>query len=123
MSIIKNKSEIGGSELREQAIDIIESGISSVLPDALMDQVVRYDKNFNSLIVQTNSFNMLRGRIFVVGGGKAAGAMAKKLEEIINPKNITFGVVNSVNKAKTKVIRVNKAGFPIPDKKGLKGVE
>ncbi|MCK5211806.1 DUF4147 domain-containing protein [Candidatus Parcubacteria bacterium] len=123
MSIIKNKSEIGGGELRDQAIDIIEFGIKSVLPEVLMDEVVRYDKNFNSLNVRTSSFNMLRGRIFVVGGGKAAGAMAKKLEEIIGAKHITFGLVNSVSKVKTKVIKVNKAGFPIPDKKGLKGVE
>ncbi len=63
------------------------------------------------MIVQTNSFNMLRGRMFVVGGGKAAGAMAEELESIIGPKNITCGIVNSVVKAKTKVIRVNKAGL------------
>lgn len=123
MNIIKNKSEISGSKLRAKAIDIIEFGINSVLPEVLMDETVRYDKNFNSLVVQTNTFNMLRGRIFVVGGGKATGAMAKKLEAIINAENITAGVVNSIDKCKTEIIKVNKAGHPIPDKNGVKGVE
>lgn len=122
MSIIKNKSEIKGSELRSKAIDIIEFGISSVLPSVLMDKAVRYNKDFNSLIVQINTFDMLRGRIFVIGGGKAAGVMAKKLEEIIGARNITAGIVNSVDKCKTEIIKVNKAGHPIPDKKGVKGV-
>ncbi|MCK5511150.1 DUF4147 domain-containing protein [Candidatus Parcubacteria bacterium] len=124
MQIIKNKQEISGSEARKQVIQLIEAGIKAVQPENLMKKAVRYGKEFNSLIINNNEFNLLTGRIFVVGGGKAVGKMAEIFEKIVGEENITAGIVNSIEKNKnTKKIKVIKAGHPLPDRAGLKGVE
>jgi glycerate 2-kinase len=124
MDIIKNKKELATSKLRRDTVDMLEAGISGVRPAVLMGQSITYSNDFNAITVNTNEFTMLRGRIFVVGGGKGAGEMALALENIIGPKYITDGVVNSISsRYKTKVIKVNKAGHPLPDRRGVKGVE
>ena len=124
MPIIKNKQKISGSKARKQVIRLIEAGIKAVQAENLMKKAVRYGKEFNSLIINNNEFNLLSGRIFVVGGGKAAGKMAEVFEKIVGEKNIVAGIVNSIEKNKnTKKIKVIKAGHPLPDRAGLKGVK
>lgn len=124
MKIIKNKPKISGSRERKQVIQLIEAGIEAARPENLMKKAVRYGKEFNSLIINNNEFNLLSGRIFVIGGGKATGKMAEIFENIVGAENITAGIVNSIEKNKnTKKIKVIKAGHPLPDRAGLKGVE
>ena len=124
MPIIKNKQEISDSKARKQVIQLIEAGIKAVQPENLMKKAVRYGKEFNSLIINNNEFNLLTGRIFVVGGGKAVGKMAEIFEKIVGEKNITAGIVNSIEKNKSiKKIKVIKAGHPLPDRAGLKGAQ
>ena len=124
MPIIKNKPKISNSKARKQAIQLIEAGIKVVQSENLMKKAVRYGKEFNSLIINNNEFNLLTGRIFVVGGGKAAGKMAEIFEKIVGEENITAGIVNSIEKNKNiNKIKVIKAGHPLPDRVGLKGVK
>ncbi|MCK4539979.1 DUF4147 domain-containing protein [Candidatus Parcubacteria bacterium] len=124
MPIIKNKQEISGSKARKQAVRLIEAGIKAVQAENLMKKAVRYGKEFNSLIINNNEFDLLTGRIFVIGGGKAAGKMAEIFEKIVGENNIAAGIVNSIEKNKNiKKIKVIKAGHPLPDRAGLKGVE
>jgi len=124
MEIIKNQKEIGSTESRKQALEIIEAGIMAVNPEALVKDSVMYNSNLNSVIINNNAFDIISGRIFVIGGGKASGAMAEALEEIIGPSNITAGIVNSDGeKYKLEKIKTIKAGHPLPDKSGIKGVE
>lgn len=124
MEFIKNKKELNISELRSNTIDIIESGLNAIDPFELMKSALRYSEKFNCLIVQNVEFNIISGRIFVVGGGKAAGRMAEALEEVVGVKNITAGTVNALEKnKKLKIIKVVKAGHPLPNKAGIKGVE
>jgi len=63
-------------------------------------------------------------RVFVVGAGKASGAMAEAVEEILGDR-IIDGLVNvqkgTAQSFRTKRIRLNEAGHPIPDEGGLKG--
>ncbi|RLC37158.1 glycerate kinase [Candidatus Falkowbacteria bacterium] len=124
MEIIKNKKEIGSTESRKQTLEIIEAGIKSVNPKTLIKDSVMYDSNLNSVIINNNAFDIISGRIFVIGGGKASGAMAEALEEIIGADNITAGVINSDDeKYKLEKIKIIKAGHPLPDRNGVKGVE
>lgn len=59
-------------------------------------------------------------RILVVGAGKASGAMALALEEVIGDR-ITDGlvIVKDGHTAPTRRIRLVEAGHPIPDARGL----
>ena len=120
----KNYKNIAISEERKKVLEIIEEGIKSVNPYLLVKKSLRYNEDFNSVVVNNNSFDLLRGRIFVIGAGKAAGMMAEMVEEIIGAENITAGIVNSIpHKYKTKKIKINVAGHPLPDEEGMAGAK
>ena len=123
--IIKNKHELSITDLRKQALDIMEAGINRVLPPVVMKSAVLYDSVQRILTVNDYAYH-LKGRIFVVGGGKASGLMAETLESIISPENISAGVVTCNCKSsdyKTSKIRIMQAGHPVPDQRGLDGVK
>lgn len=62
--------------------------------------------------------------IYVIGGGKAGGSMAKATEEILDDR-LTAGVINTKYGylAKTEIVRVNEAGHPIPDAAAVQGAK
>ncbi|MEA3398310.1 MAG: DUF4147 domain-containing protein [Patescibacteria group bacterium] len=124
MRIIKNYNQLATSKARKNVLNIIEAGIKKVHPHNLIEIAIQYNETFNSVTVQNNTYDIIKGRIFVIGGGKASGFMAEKLEEIIGAKNITVGVVNCTkDDYQTEKIKIIKASHPLPDKKGVKGVE
>ncbi len=61
-------------------------------------------------------------RIFVAGTGKASAAMAVNLEKILGTR-ITRGLINVKygHSQRLKRIRVQEAGHPLPDERGLEG--
>lgn len=121
--IIKNRDSISTTKLREQAIEIIEAGINAVLPSTIMKTLVNYDQNKKILTINNEPYN-IKGRIFVVGGGKASGLMAEMLEKIIGSETIEEGVVNcKTTDYNTNKIRIIEAPHPIPDERGVNGVK
>lgn len=63
-------------------------------------------------------------RVFVIGGGKASGAMALALEKLLG-RWITAGVVNVPDYQRTiacKRIRLHPASHPVPNSNGVSGV-
>jgi glycerate 2-kinase len=121
--IIKNSEELVTSGQRAAAIEIIEAGIRRVLPSSLIRKSVKYDRSKKGLSVNGHQYGLSKGRIFVVGGGKASGAMAVELEKIIGPQSITAGIVNCKSAEHgTKKIKVVQAGHPVPDAAGVDGV-
>lgn len=118
-----NYKEIATTPDRAKALEIIGSGIKSVFPRPLVREVLGFDDNFNSVMVKQDVFDLLTGRIFIIGGGKAAGFMAEELEAIIPPERITAGLVNCTETDyKTAKIKINKASHPLPDSSGVRGV-
>ncbi len=122
--IIKNRDELATTELRHQALAIIEAGIERVLPGNIMRSALSYDPITKSFQVNKATYQVANGRTFVVGGGKASGLMTEALEEIVGLKDISTGIVNCKGGAyRTKKLKVIKAGHPIPDRRGLNGVK
>jgi hydroxypyruvate reductase/glycerate 2-kinase len=123
--IIKNRDELDTSLLRTQALDIIEAGISRVLPPEIMRSALRYGKITDILTINGDSYNLKEGRLFVVGGGKASGLMAEVLESIIPADRITAGIINCKKGSgsySTEKIEIIEAGHPVPDSNGINGV-
>ncbi len=121
--IIKNRNEIETSELRRQALDIAEAAVERVLPSKIMRVSVAYYPVPKSIRITGDSYDLSRGRLFVVGGGKASGLMAETLEAIVGSENIEAGIVNCKSGGyQTKKIKVIEAGHPIPDERGRRGV-
>lgn len=122
--IIKNRTELTTTELRKRALDIIEASIERVLPQNIMKNALNYNTASRILTINNATYNLSRGRIFIIGGGKASGMMAETLEGIIPPEHITTGIVNCKGgDYKTGKIKVLTAGHPIPDYRGVEGVK
>ncbi len=120
--LIKNRDILATTELRTHALDIIEAGINSVLPTTIMKSAIHYDPAKKELTVNDNLY-YIKGRIFVIGGGKPSGLMAETLEKIIGPENITDGYVNCTTvDYSTSKIHIMKASHPVPDQDGVNGV-
>lgn len=121
--IIKNREDLISSSLRARAVELIEAGIKSVMPAELIQSAIKFNHRTNKLTVMGHSYNTARHRIFVIGGGKASGQMAEELEKIVGPANIVDGVVNCKSTGnKTEKIKLVKAGHPLPDEAGVRGV-
>jgi len=122
--IIKNKNELSITALRKQALEIVEAGISRVLPSTVMKYSLKIAPSKKILSIKDKDYDISKGRIFVIGGGKASGLMAQTLEEIIGPGNITSGIVNCNSKNyQTNKIKIIEASHPTPDRRGVWGVE
>ena len=122
--MVKNRDELATTELRRQALAIIEAGIERVLPETIMRTALSYDPISKSLRVKNATYHVANGRIFVIGGGKASGLMAEALEDTTGADNIFTGIVNCKGGAyRTKKIKIIKAGHPIPNTRGLNGVK
>jgi glycerate-2-kinase len=108
---------------REAVLKILNSALSAVDPGTAVRNHIR--RVGSLLVIDDLTLNLDRfQRIFVVGGGKASGAMAEALEDIIGDK-LTEGFVNVLRNTKsgfkTCKILLNEAGHPIPDEDGVKG--
>lgn len=121
--IIKNREDLISSNLRARAVELIEAGIKSVMPAELIRSAIKFNHRTKKLTVMGNSYATARHRIFVIGGGKASGQMAEELEKIVDPANIVDGVVNCKSTGyNTEKIKLIKAGHPLPDEAGVRGV-
>jgi glycerate-2-kinase len=94
-TIIHNRQELETSPMRRQVLDIIEAGISRVLPANVMSTSVQYESKSRTLTILGNRFDLSVGRTFVIGGGKASGLMAVALEDILGPDTVTAGIVTT----------------------------
>jgi len=128
--LIKNYEElinVARNEKDKQARKIILDCINAALEAVDPRQAVKRNVTLrnNTLIIKDLKFNLDEyENIYVIGGGKASGAMAEAVEEILGDR-IKEGLVNVLkgteNKFKTKRIKLNGATHPIPGEEGMKG--
>ncbi len=107
--------------LRRDARRIFERAIGAVNPCNILSKSISLQRNL--LKVGKRSYALCRfDRIFVAGAGKASAAMAANLEKILGSR-IDGGIVNVKygHGRKLRYIRVQEAGHPLPDEKGLCG--
>lgn len=117
-------------KLRIVLIDALERALDAVKPKILITRAVVIDKN--QLKIHNLSLDLTKfRRCIIIGGGKASGAMAVELENIlISYGKIPFnGIINIPkgleldNKYFSGRIKLNFASHPIPDDAGINGVK
>jgi len=128
MTKITNKNQLikkGNTELirkaRTLALESLEHALNAADPKQMIKSKLSL-KNSN-LRVNGHSFDLKNFRnIYVIGGGKAASAMAEALEEKLG-NHITTGIVNVPHgsKQKTRIIKLHGASHPLPDNAGTAG--
>jgi glycerate 2-kinase len=99
--------------LRQDARKILTAALAAADPTGAVEQALRARKDLGSY-----------ERIFVVGGGKASGTMAKAVERYLGDR-IATGCVNvkDGDVAKTGRIELHLCGHPVPDERGVHGAK
>ncbi|MBI4267029.1 MAG: DUF4147 domain-containing protein [Chloroflexi bacterium] len=123
--IIKNRRTLATTGLRRHILDIIEAGIARVLPPAIIASAVTYDPTRRRLTLGGYTYDLDRGRLFVIGGGKASGFMAEAFERIVPPGGIVAGIVTckaDSHRHRTQKLEIAEAGHPLPDQRGVSAV-
>ncbi len=89
------------------------AALAAADPTAAVEQVLRARTDFDRY-----------ARIFVVGAGKAAGTMARAVEQFLSGR-ITAGCVNvkEGDTARTRLIELRPCGHPVPDERGFNGAK
>ncbi|MFQ6001697.1 MAG: glycerate kinase [Anaerolineae bacterium] len=106
-------------ERRERALTILGAALASVDPVVAVRRYLSLEGD--CLYVSGRAYDLSRFRhIYAVGAGKASGAMAQALEEILGER-LTSGLVNVKYGylAPTQRVRLQEAGHPLPDEEGL----
>lgn len=121
--LIRNYPELAINPRRALALDIVTAGIERVLPERIMQAAVAYDASRRELSIGDTGYSHKHGRLFVIGGGKAAGRMAQAFERIAGAAYISGGTVNCKDGGyDTRAVSVIEAGHPVPDEAGSAGV-
>lgn len=115
--LIKNYNELGTTELRRNALDIIESGIEAILTKNVVRGV--FEATGKSIKVQDAVFNIADyRRVFFLGVGKCAVDAAVEIEALLSD-TIKGGVVIDVKSGKFKKIRSYIGTHPYPSEENV----
>jgi len=110
----------GTEDLRKAAGEIFQAALDAASPRIAIHRHVR--REGERLLVDGAVYDLSRGRVVVVGAGKACAAMAAAVEEVLGDR-IRDGVVvvKDGYALPLRRIRVAQAGHPIPDARGVQG--
>lgn len=121
--LLGNAISIGDKRARKASLQILKAALDSVDPQVTIKSHIHRIGNILKVDDLTFDLDKLQ-RVFVVGGGKASGAMAEAVEEILGDKLIG-GFINVLRGTKsyfkTRKILLHEAGHPIPDEDGVEG--
>lgn len=112
----------GTAALRKAAGEIFRAALDAANPRVAIHRHLRRDGE--KLLVNGEAYDLGRGRICVVGAGKAAGAMAAAVEEVLEDR-VSDGVVvvKDGHSVALRRLRIFEASHPVPDVRGMKGTD
>ncbi len=105
--------------LRSDARAIFDAALRAADPRLAIQRVLRRTGNVLYLN-DAPSFDTTRGRVFVVGTGKAGARMAQAVEEIVDV-HAGAVTVKYEHVAPTRRVNIYEAGHPLPDENGARG--
>lgn len=108
---------------RETALACVDAGIAATQPRTLAANEIRLDAEDDTLHIQRETYNLgAYDHVLVAGGGKAAGELARALEDILGDR-ITDGVIVTNAPVETERIDVIEGRHPVPDECGVEGTK
>jgi len=118
--VINNKTDLlshGDEKIRKVLLEIADRTLERIRADRIIEENVKIKGE--NLIIKGQTIPLKFEKIIVIGFGKAAVPMARKIESILGNR-ITEGMINSPYGAKLENIEVNLASHPYPDFRTLK---
>lgn len=115
------QEKTGLARLRKDALNIFHSALAAVDPEEAVRRHVRIEGGVLSAGSRRYDLKAC-DRLLVVGAGKAVAPMAKALEDLLGDR-IDAGmlVVKDGHGLPLKKIRIQEAGHPVPDARGVAG--
>src|SRR5262245_47471683 len=109
------------TDLRQSARLIWEAALSAANPATCIRQFLQIN---NGSLVVAGKNTPIKGRVLVIGAGKATARMAQVVEEILGDY-VTGGLIVTKygHALPLRRIRLIEAGHPIPDAEGIRGVQ
>jgi glycerate 2-kinase len=120
-SLIENGETEPLQTARALALTSLEHALDAADPKKLLHDKLSLEDSF--LRVDDLAFDLSKfTHVYVLGGGKASGAMSEALEEVLD-NHITAGLVNVPygTKKTTQIVKLHEASHPVPDEKGVEG--
>lgn len=106
---------------RETALACIDAGIQAAQPQTLVPEAVSLDGEI--LTIDDTTYDLRPySRVLVLGGGKAAGELARALEDVLGDR-ITDGLVVTDTPVETTTITVVEGSHPIPNEAAVEGTD
>lgn len=122
--LLKNAKSSLNRKARQLAINALNAALGASDPNNIIKSKVKLEKNI--LTIDGFSLDLSDFRnVFVVGAGKASGAMAEALEAVLGSR-IKDGAVNvpyDSPSCNVKRIKLEHASHPVPDLAGVKGTK
>lgn len=122
--LLKNAKSSLNRKARQIAINALNAALEASDPANIVKSKIKVEKNVlkvNGFSLNLNDFR----NVFVVGGGKASGAMAETLETLLGDR-IKDGAVTvpyDLKAYNVKRIKLEHASHPVPDLAGVKGTK
>lgn len=119
---IRNRDELlshGNTDLRRAALDIAEYALSRGDPYKATRELVSLENSILAVGHLTYDLSQ-RGRIYVLGAGKASLPIARALEDVLGDRiHDSMVAVKEGQKSLTRIIRMREASHPLPDQRGF----
>lgn len=108
------------TDLRSDALAIFHAALAASDPRAaLLRSLTRNAQTLSAM--DRREYDLARGRVIVVGAGKAGAPMAQAVEHVLGDRIAAGAVtVKYGHVAPTEKIRLNEAGHPLPDENGVR---
>lgn len=117
MALIKNLDSLATTQLRRNALEIVEAGLESIQPQHILQKNISLESE--KLRIRDEMFDLDNyKRIFLVGFGKGSSGVAKYMEELLGDK-LTNGWDIDVVDEKFKKINYTKGTHPLPSQTNL----
>jgi glycerate 2-kinase len=120
--LVDNAESSTDREARRIALVGLKAALDAADPRQLIKS--RVTLRGNQLRIDERSFDLQKSEnVYVVGGGKASGAMAEAMEAVLGD-HITGGAINVPYQSgpyAVSRIRLQEASHPVPDESGVKG--
>ena len=118
---VKNRAALlshGSRELRAAALDIAEYALSRVDPYLATRNLVALSGDI--LTVGNLTFDLAhRGRIYVLGAGKASLPVARALEDVLGERIAdSLVIVKEGQESGTRLVKLRETSHPLPDERG-----
>lgn len=107
------------SQLEKELLSILNFGISLSSPAAIINDYVSILPN-NSIKIGGRIIPPSNGKLYILGWGKVAGAMAEAIESKLGEKRIAEGIIISpLEGYNLKKIKLFKGSHPFPSKENI----